>query len=64
MWLICTDHVTVLLHVYRELGGKVGREGEYLTFEGSYFRNGFMYKLFNMNAIVSGGWTLVYFVCE
>ena len=35
------------------MGGKVGREGEYLTFEGNYFRNGFMYKLFNSNAIVS-----------
>ena len=48
---MCPSHVTVFL--CRELGGKVGREGEYLTFEGSYFRNGFMYKLFNMNAIVS-----------
>lgn len=27
-------------------------DGDFLVFEGSHFRNGFMYKQFGMNAIV------------
>ncbi len=41
--------------LYRNLGGEIGYDGDFLVFEGSHFRNGFMYKQFGTNAIVSGG---------
>ena len=37
----------------RDLGGDITYDGDFLVFEGSHFRNGFMYKQFGMNAIVS-----------
>jgi transcription elongation factor SPT5 len=39
----------------RDLGGEMSNDGDFLVFEGSHFRNGFMYKQFGMNAIIYEG---------
>lgn len=39
----------------KDLGGDITYDGDFLVFEGSHFRNGFMYKQFGMNAIIFEG---------
>ena len=39
--------------MYREIGGEITHDGDFLVFESNHFRNGFMYKSFGMGAIVS-----------
>lgn len=52
------DHLLFLpvlfsvLALFRELGGIINYDGDFLVFESNHFRNGFMYKQFGMNAIV------------
>ena len=36
----------------RNLGGIMSQDADFLVFESSHFRNGFMYKQFGTNAIV------------
>ena len=53
------DHLLFLpvlfsvLALFRELGGIINYDGDFLVFESNHFRNGFMYKQFGMNAIVN-----------
>ena len=37
---------------FREIGGEVTNDGDFITFEGNNYRRGFLYKSFPMNAIV------------
>lgn len=39
--------------VFREIGGEVSTDGDFLTFEGNQYRRGFLYKWFPLNVIVS-----------
>ena len=38
---------------YRGIGGEIGQDGDFMIFEGSRYRGGFMYKTLAMSAIVS-----------
>lgn len=37
----------------RGIGGDIGQDGDFMIFEGSRYRGGFMYKTLAMSAIVS-----------
>jgi len=37
----------------RGIGGEIGQDGDFMIFEGSRYRGGFMYKTLAMSAIVS-----------
>lgn len=37
----------------RGIGGELGQDGDFMIFEGSRYRGGFMYKTLAMSAIVS-----------
>lgn len=41
-----------IIYFYREIGGEVSTDGDFLTFEGNQYRRGFLYKWFPLNIIV------------
>ena len=47
----------------RAIGGEVTSDGDFLIFEGNrYSLKGFLYKNFNMNAIIADGTKSVFFI--
>jgi len=40
---------------FRQIGGEVTYDGDFVLFEGSHYRRGFLYKPFPMNAIIADG---------
>lgn len=43
----------IILVLNRGIGGDIGQDGDFMIFEGSRYRGGFMYKTLAMSAIVS-----------
>lgn len=43
----------VVVVTHRGIGGEIGQDGDFMIFEGSRYRGGFMYKTLAMSAIVS-----------
>ena len=44
--------------LHRGIGGDIGQDGDFMIFEGSRYRGGFMYKTLAMSAIVSFSYQL------
>ena len=54
----CGGNVTLIYYIvvvviHRGIGGEIGQDGDFMIFEGSRYRGGFMYKTLAMSAIVS-----------
>uniref|UniRef100_A0A1I7YIZ5 Glutaredoxin domain-containing protein n=1 Tax=Steinernema glaseri TaxID=37863 RepID=A0A1I7YIZ5_9BILA len=39
----------------KEIGGEVGQDGDFHVFEGGHYRNGFLYKTYSLDAIMTDG---------